>query len=79
VPWNSPNTGQAGSATVAQCCSNALSLCQYVGNQQSTNYQNLLKVTVRSCREFVPSGTQQAICDFQGTPRNCGAIPGGTP
>jgi hypothetical protein len=73
VPWDSPNTGQGGSQSVAECCSNALSLCEYVGNRDSTNYRKLLDITQKFCREFVPSGSEEAICEFQSRPQNCGS------
>jgi hypothetical protein len=72
VPWDSPNTGQGGSEDVAQCCANALSLCQYVGNTDSTNYRELLAVTQRFCKSFVGSDSPQAICQFFSNPQNCG-------
>jgi len=75
VPWNSPNNGQAGSEDVARCCSNALSLCQYVGNQNSLNYENLLRVTSKLCARYVPSRSRQDICDFWNTEQNCGNLP----
>jgi len=75
VPWDSPNSGQGGSFTVAQCCANALSLCEYVGDRGSTNYAQLLGTTSRTCSDFVSSNTREAICAFYGLQRNCGSIP----
>ena len=72
VPFNSPNSGQAGSSAVAQCCSNAVPLCPYVGDTSSTNYANLLYKTQQFCKKFVPSGTATAICAFYGQAQNCG-------
>jgi len=72
VPWNSPNTLQGGSAETAQCCSNALSLCQYVGNKATTNYNILVQVTQKYCKQDVPSGTVADICAFFNDQRNCG-------
>jgi hypothetical protein len=75
VPWDSPNSGQGGSFTVAQCCANALSLCEYVGDKASENYVQLLDNTGRICSDFVPSRTQADICNYYSQQRNCGAIP----
>jgi len=72
VPWNSPNTGQGGSQDAASCCSNALSLCQYVGDTTSVNYNQLLTVTGSLCAQFVPSQTQADICTWFTDPANCG-------
>lgn len=72
VPFNSPNTGQGGSQDAARCCANALSLCQYFGDQQSTNYQNLLAKTGSFCSSFVPSQTSTDICAWFNSPQNCG-------
>jgi len=72
VPFDSPNSNQGGSATAAQCCSNALSLCQYVGDQNSDNFQSLLGKTQEFCADFVPSGTQAAICAWFSDRANCG-------
>jgi len=74
VPWDSPNSGQGGSSTIAQCCSNSLSLCQYVGNKASTNFQQLLTVTTRFCNEFVSPATEETICAYFENPRNCGTV-----
>jgi len=73
VPWNSPNTGQGGSQEVARCCANALSLCEYVGNTDSTNYRVLLDVTGDFCQQFTNSRAQDAICSWFNTERNCGS------
>lgn len=73
VPWNSPNTGQGGSQDVARCCANALSLCEYVGNTDSTNFRSLLQVTGDFCEQFVKSRAQDAICAWFNTERNCGS------
>jgi len=72
VPWDSPNTGQGGSQEVAACCSNALSLCEYVGDKNSQNYKQLFANTGNFCAKWVPSKTEAAICDFFSTPQNCG-------
>jgi len=72
VPFNSPNTGQGGSSDAAACCSNALSLCQYVGDTTSTNYVNLLAKTGDYCSQFVPSQTNVEICNWFNNPQNCG-------
>jgi len=74
VPFNSPNSGQGGSNTIAQCCANALSLCGYVGNKQSTNYQVLLAKTADFCNGFAASGSAEDICAFYAVPRNCGSL-----
>jgi len=73
VPWNSPTTGQGGSQEVARCCANALSLCEYVGNKDSTNYRVLLSVTGDFCQQFTNSRNQDAICAWFNTERNCGS------
>jgi len=73
VPWNSPNTGQGGSEAAASCCSNALSLCEYVGSTSSTNYKNLLVTASRECKGFVASGSKPDICKFFNNPQNCGS------
>ena len=72
VFWNSPNSGQGGDFTVGQCCSNALSLCDYVGSTTSTNYKDLLYKTGQFCADFVPSKTQADICSFYSNAQNCG-------
>jgi len=72
VPFNSPNTGQGGTQGAAQCCANALSLCEYVGDQNTANFQFLLSQTGQFCRDFVPSQTQADICAFFNNPQNCG-------
>jgi len=72
VPFNSPNTGQGGSQAAASCCSNALSLCQYVGPTTTTNYQQLLANTANICKNFVATGTVGDICAFFSNPQNCG-------
>jgi len=74
VPFNSPNTAQGGNSAAAQCCSNALSLCEYVGDTTSTNFQQLLFKTAQYCNSFVPSGTVQDICNFFAAPQNCGNL-----
>lgn len=73
VPWNSPNTGQGGSQDVARCCANALSLCEYVGNKDSTNYRVLLSVTGDFCQQFTRSRGEAAICAWFNTEQNCGS------
>jgi len=72
VPFNSPNTGQGGSQAAASCCSNAFSLCQYVGPTTTTNYQQLLANTANICKNFVATGTVGDICAFFSNPQNCG-------
>jgi len=73
VFWNSPNTGQGGSSAVAQCCSNSLSLCQYVGDKSSSNYKQLLANTQGFCKSFVSAPRdEQQLCDFYNKPQNCG-------
>ena len=72
VPFDSPNTAQAGSQAVASCCANALSLCQYVGKKDSANYKILLQKTAHFCHRFVSSDAEPDICAFFNTPRNCG-------
>jgi hypothetical protein len=74
VPWNSPNTAEGGSAEVARCCANALSLCDYVGDTNSANFAQLLTNTGNLCAAFVPSRTQAAICAYFANPQNCGNI-----
>jgi len=73
VPWDSPNTGQGGSENAAQCCANALSLCEYVGDRNSQNYVLLLSTTASFCKEFVPSQTRDAMCTWFNNPQNCGS------
>jgi hypothetical protein len=76
VPFDSPNNGQGGSEDVAVCCANALSLCEYVGDQTSANYRQLLANTGRFCSSFVESQDRPSICAFYRTPRNCGQAAG---
>jgi len=49
-----------------------MSLCDYVGDETSENYQQLLANTAGRCKSFVPSGTEQDICTFFNNPQNCG-------
>jgi len=73
VPFDSPNTSQGGSDTAAQCCSNALSLCDYKGSTSSTNYKQLLANTIKFCSGLA-AGNKNAICSWYNNQANCGAI-----
>jgi len=74
VPWDSPNSGGQGAATVAQCCANALSLCDYVGNKDSTNYKDLLAKTASFCKTYVADTSEATMCAFFNNPANCGQL-----
>jgi len=66
-------SGQGGSAGVAQCCTNALNLCQYNGPQtDNVNFANVVLVAQRSCKKFVGSTEVTDICTFFNNPQNCG-------
>lgn len=80
VPWNSPNSGQGGDSSVAQCCSNALSLCLYPNPDiNNPNYFQLLQNTGRICKTWVPSGDATEICTFYNNAQNCGKLVPVTP
>jgi len=73
VPWDSPNTGQGGSAAAAVCCANALTLCDYVGDRNTANYQNVFSTTTSSCNAFV-APNRDAICNWFTQIQNCGTL-----
>jgi len=75
VPYDSPNSGQSGDSGIASCCAQSLSLCEYVGDENSANFRQLLQNTIRICRPYTSANTRNAICDYYNTPRNCGTLP----
>jgi hypothetical protein len=72
VSWDSPNSGEGGDDKLAQCCSNALSLCDYVG-PPNANFNQLLANTGNYCAQWVPSKTKDDICSYFDKQQNCGS------
>jgi hypothetical protein len=75
VPWDSPTgPGANNEPKRGQCCANALSLCDYVGNTNTQNYNNLEKKTQTFCKGFVKGNppSKADICSFFLDPLNCG-------
>ena len=72
--YGNPNAPQGAGASVGQqqCCTNAFNLCFYNGDKSSTNFANVVLVAQRSCKSFVGSTNQTAICNFYNQVRNCG-------
>jgi len=73
--------GEGGSQGLKGCCANAFNLCNYNGDKDSLNYQNVELVTQRTCSGFINQsdlGNNTAICDFFNTPQNCGTVGLGT-
>jgi hypothetical protein len=67
--WNSA----AGPGGVSSCCSNGMSLCQYVGNKNTKNYRDVIASAVRGCSDVPGAGkTKTSICAYVNAPQNCG-------
>lgn len=59
--WNS--AAGSGAMDNAACCSNGMSLCQYVGDKNTDNYNNLVTVAKRECAPFKVKSVK-AICKY---------------
>lgn len=68
--------GVGANIGLKRCCANAFNLCNYNGDQESQNFANVVQVTTRTCRDFMPQGqanNNTAICELYSTPRLCGS------
>jgi hypothetical protein len=71
--YGNPNAGQgATSAQEKQCCTNAMNLCEYVGDTNSVNYKNVLYVAIKSCKKVGVPNNKNAICAHWTDPLKCG-------
>jgi len=63
-----------GAGGVSECCSNALSLCNYAGPTDTLNYKNVLAQAQKGCSNVPgPGRTQPSICKWFVIPSNCGS------
>jgi len=69
--WNAP----AGSGGQKACCSNGMSLCQYVGDKNTDNYRNTIISAKTACKN-VPGVKQsvKSICNYVKNKSNCGDL-----
>jgi len=63
-----------GAGGVSECCSNAYSLCNYVGPTNTQNYKNVLLQAQNGCKNVPGTGTTvTSICKFFNIASNCGS------
>jgi hypothetical protein len=72
--YNYWNSGQAGEGGAAECCSNAVTVCQYAGSKNSANYKNAVKQMQNYCKDVPGIGGTSvgAMCGWASAPGNCG-------